>query len=128
MVELTILNGRLEGQTFSIAGYPVTIGRGPEADLVLEEPGIWDRHFQIQRSETEGFLLAVDAQTQVGVNGEFVRSATLRNGDLLEAGSCRIRFGLSPNQQKSLGWREALVWLFIAGLTLLQVALIYWLL
>jgi hypothetical protein len=61
------------------------------------------------------------------VNGQPVRQAVLRSGDLLETGSVKLRFGLGPTRQHSLRLREAMTWLALAALCLGQVALIYWL-
>jgi len=63
----------------------------------------------------------------VAVNGQRVQEAVLRNGDLIEAGSVKMRFGLSPAPQHSLRLREGLTWFALAVLCLGQVALIYWL-
>ena len=61
------------------------------------------------------------------LNGERIQDAVLRNGDVIEAGSVKIRFGFSPTSQTTLRVREIATWLALAALCLAQVALIYWL-
>jgi hypothetical protein len=64
----------------------------------------------------------------VAVNGQRLEQPlVLRNGDVIELGAVKLRFGLSPTRQRSLRFREAVTWIALAALCLGQVALIYWL-
>jgi hypothetical protein len=75
----------------------------------------------------EGIIVSAATDASVIVNGQPVRQTTLRNGDLIEAGSVKLRFGLGPIRQRGLHVRETMIWLGLAALCLGQVALIYWL-
>ncbi len=108
--------------------FPFVIGRAPQADLRLEEDGVWDRHICLDMDPQQRISLSVQSDASALVNGEAVQSHFLRNGDLIDLGGARIRFGFSAVQQRSLRLREALTWLGLAGLCLGQIALIYWLL
>jgi pSer/pThr/pTyr-binding forkhead associated (FHA) protein len=126
VVQLDILSGKQAGTQWVARRFPFHLGRSPQAALVLEEPGVWDRHAEFALRPDEGVVVsATDAS--IIVNGQPVRQAILRNGDLIEAGSVKLRFGLAPTRQRSLRFHEAMTWLALAALCLGQVVLIYWL-
>ena len=127
MVQLDILSGKQAGTLWVARRFPFQLGRSPQAALVLEEPGVWDRHAEFTLRPGEGVMVSATTDASIIVNGQPVRQAVLRNGDLLEAGSVKLRFGLAPTRQHGLRLREAMTWLGLAALCLGQVALIYWL-
>jgi pSer/pThr/pTyr-binding forkhead associated (FHA) protein len=127
MVQLTILSGKKAGTETVARRFPFQIGRSAQNGLVLDDPGVWDRHFKVDLQSAGGVLLSTAADALTTVNGERVDQSVLRNGDVIEAGSVKLRFGLSPTQQGSLHFRETLTWVGLAGLCLAQVALVYWL-
>ena len=128
MVQLTILTGNQAGAHWVARRFPVQVGRAPSSDLCVQEDGVWENHLQIHMRSREGFLLAAQPQAFVAVNGQAIQEAILRNGDLIEFGALRIRFGLAPVRQRGLRLRESLVWFTLAALCGGQIALIYWLL
>ena len=68
------------------------LGRSTSADVHLEEPTVSRRHaLVVQRGED---LVVLDDRSMNGtwVNGERVREAVLRDGDVLELGAVRMRF------------------------------------
>ena len=127
MVQLDILSGKQSGTQWVARRFPFQLGRAPQAALVLEEPGVWERHAEFALRPNEGVVVSAMTDASIVVNGQPVRQAVLRNGDLLEAGSVKLRFGLAPTRQHSLHVREVMTWLGLAALCLGQVALIYWL-
>ena len=128
MLQLKILNGRQAGAELVARRFPFRIGRAPDADLRLEEDGVWDWHLQIELRPDEGFVLSVlpGAVASVG-NQPVQQEALLRNGDQIELGAARLQFGLTSTRHRSLALREVLTWMALALLCLGQVALIYWL-
>ena len=69
----------------------------------------------------------VSPDALVSVNGQRIERGLLRNGDIIEMGSVKLRFGLSPTRQRSLRFREIVTWIALTALCLGQVAIIYWL-
>ena len=128
MIQFSILSGKLAGTQWVARRLPFSVGRATPAALLLEEPGVWDRHFQITLRSADGVVLSASTEALTLVNGQRVEQAILKSGDLVEAGAVQMRFGLSPTRQRSLHFREALTWLALGALCLGQVALIYWLL
>jgi predicted component of type VI protein secretion system len=124
MVQLQILSGKKAGTQFTAARVPLLIGRAADADLSLEEPGVWPRHCQIARHGRD-LVCQAQAGAILSVNGVPVDEAILRNGDVLSMGALKIQFALSPVRQASQRLRECLTWAALAILCLGQVALIY---
>lgn len=108
--------------------FPFLVGRAPDAGLRLDDEGVFDRHFTLQFSPSEGFLLRSEANAVTAVNNQPAAQARLHSGDVINAGSASIAFALSPMRQRSLRFREGFVWFMLVMLCLVQVAVIYWLL
>ena len=123
MVQLQILSGKRAGAQFTASHLPLQVGRAAEADLSLEEPGVWPRHFQITR-EGKDLVCQAEADALLSVNGVPVDRAVLRNGDVISIGALKIQFALSPVRQSSLTARESLTWAALALLCLGQIFLI----
>ena len=124
MVQLQILSGKRAGAQFTASRLPLQVGRAAPADLSLEEPGVWPRHFQITR-EGRDLVCQAEADALLSVNGVPIERAVLRNGDVISIGALKIQFALSPVRQSSLTARESLTWAALALLCLGQIALIY---
>jgi pSer/pThr/pTyr-binding forkhead associated (FHA) protein len=107
--------------------FPVRIGRAAPCHVCLEDDGVWNPHAEIRLAKKEGFQFVVLGDALASINGQPVQEAPLRNGDVLELGSARLLFALSPARQRRLVLRETLTWLALAALCLGQAALIYWL-
>jgi pSer/pThr/pTyr-binding forkhead associated (FHA) protein len=127
MLSLKVLSGKKVGAEWNISHFPVQIGRSTSVDFPVDEPGVWERHFEIDLHFPDGLFLKTQPNALVTVNGENIEQALLRSGDLIEIGALKIRFGLSAVQQRSLVFREFAMWIALTGLCLGQIALIYWL-
>lgn len=82
-----------------IAGELISIGRDEENDLRLEDPNVHRHHALIQRTSDAEFVV-VDVSgirgSGVAVNGRRLARARLRDGDLIELGTSRVRFRCEP--------------------------------
>ena len=125
MIQLKILSGKKAGTEMVARHFPFWVGRAAQCQLCLDEPGVWERHFQINLNPSDAFTLMAEPNTSVTIDGKNVQETNLRNGDILEVGSAKILFALSATTQKSLTLREALTWVGLAVLCLAQVSLIY---
>src|ERR1700677_1095952 len=124
MVQLQILCGSRRGAGFCGARFPIRVGRAPDSDLCVEEPGVWPRHFHILW-EPEGLLVEAEADALLEINGVAAQRALLRNGDVITVGALKIRFSFSAVRQSSLRLREGLTWICLAGLCAGQAALVW---
>jgi pSer/pThr/pTyr-binding forkhead associated (FHA) protein len=127
MIQLDILSGKKAGRQTVARHFPFRIGRASENELQLEDDGVWDRHLALEFQKKEGFRLIADANALATVNGEPVQNVALRNGDLITAGSAKIRFWLAPARQYNLLKSESFVWALLFSVTLGQFILLYWL-
>lgn len=127
MVQFNILTGKKAGTEWVARRFPFHVGRSVSDGLSLDEAGVWERHVRIDLSAGEGVVSEVSPDALALVNGQRVERALLRNGDIIEMGSVKLRFGLSPTRQYSLRFREILTWIALTALCLGQVAIIYWL-
>lgn len=88
---LVLLDGDRVVDTFRMRS-AVTIGRLPECEIVLTDPGASRRHVQVVRRD-DGYLLTDLGSTNgTLVNGEPVRERLLVDGDRITIGSTVIEF------------------------------------
>ncbi|MBC8002435.1 MAG: FHA domain-containing protein [Opitutaceae bacterium] len=125
MVQLDVSSRTKAGTVWLARSFPFVVGRATSSDLVLDHPGVWDRHFEVTLAMPEGFLLTTQPPATLSINGQTVDSAVLRNGDVIELGDLKIRFSLQPALQSKLRAREALTWLAFVGLAAGELFLIY---
>ena len=88
--------------------------------MALADPGVFDKHFEIQFSP-EGFTLQASPHAVVTVNDARTESALLRNGDIISAGYAKIQFWLGAMTQRGLRVREGFVWIVIIAVAVAQV-------
>src|SRR3954468_3137999 len=121
MIQLHILSGKKAGTTISVSKFPFQVGRAPTSSCTLDDAGVWDRHFEISWPTRETLVLQANSKATTVVNGANVKEAPLREGDVIEAGAVKMRFGFEAVRQKSLVTRELLTWIGLAALSLAQV-------
>jgi hypothetical protein len=82
----------IDGQRYLLTGPVTVIGRGSDADIIVDDPGISRRHLEI-RVTTEG-VIASDLGSTNGtyVEGHMVPAATLVDGNTLTIGRTQILF------------------------------------
>jgi hypothetical protein len=82
----------IDGQRYLLTGPVTVIGRGSEADIIVDDPGISRRHLEI-RVTTDG-IIATDLGSTNGtfVEGHQVPAATLVDGNTITIGRTRILF------------------------------------
>ena len=81
MLQLRILSGKTAGTEWVARRFPVRIGRAVNADLRLEEAGIWDEHVVLSFDRGSGLILQTAPNALASINGEPVSNAVLHNGD-----------------------------------------------
>ena len=124
MIQLHILNGTAAGKRFEADDFPITVGRSADCSLVLNDAGVFDRHFEILFSP-EGFTLQASPHAVVTVNDARVETTLLRHGDVINAGYPKIQFWLGALKQRGLKLRETLTWLIILAVAAAQIYFVY---
>jgi hypothetical protein len=128
VIQLEVLSGRQAGLLHEARHFPFLVGRAPANALQLEDDGVWAEHFQLAVDPKNGFTLTARPGALVMVNESPAEAARLKNGDVITAGAARLRFRLSPTEQRGLRGRELLVWTLLLGVTISQLGLVLWLL
>ncbi|CAM3306764.1 DUF3662 domain-containing protein [Occultella aeris] len=82
----------IDGQRYLLTGPVTVIGRGSEADIIVDDSGVSRRHLEI-RITSDG-VIATDLGSTNGtfVEGHQVAAATLVDGNTLTIGRTRILF------------------------------------
>lgn len=82
----------IDGQRYLLTGPVTVIGRGSEADIIVDDAGVSRRHLEIR--VTEGGVIATDMGSTNGsfVEGHRIEAATLVDGNTMTIGRTRILF------------------------------------
>ncbi|MDR3068512.1 MAG: DUF3662 and FHA domain-containing protein [Cellulomonas sp.] len=82
----------IDGQRYLLTGPVTVIGRGSEADIIVDDPGVSRRHLEIK--VTPNGVVASDMGSTNGmyVEGNKVQAATLLDGNTITIGRTRILF------------------------------------
>src|SRR5688500_8547995 len=126
MVQLQILSGKMAGTKWSSRHFPFSVGRSASNDFQLEEPGVFARHFEVTL-ENSAFIVAAATIAFLAINGRKADKVELKNGDVVELGTTKIRMSLQGTVQAIMVSREISTWVALALLCVGQIALIYWL-
>ena len=88
----------IDGQRYLLTGPVTVIGRGSEADIIVDDPGVSRRHLEIR--VTPDGVVATDLGSTNGlfVEGHQVPAATLLDGNTLTIGRTRILFWTGGDQ------------------------------
>lgn len=78
--------------TYALARPTTRIGRGPEADLRIDDPGISRNHAELRRSGGDVTVVDLGSTNGVVVDGDRVEQARLRDGSRIQLGSTTLIF------------------------------------
>lgn len=90
----------IDGQRYLLTGPVTVIGRGSEADIIVDDPGISRRHLEI-RVTSQG-VVASDLGSTNGtfIEGHQVPAATLVDGNTITIGRTRILFWTGADDEE----------------------------
>ena len=126
--QLHITAGKLAGHYYPANTFPLVIGRGENCDLQMTDPGIWNRHLEIDIDIEYRLLIRCNPESTAMINGEpLTENQPLRNGDHIEIGTGKLQFWLGNVQQKNLHAHDTIMWILLGTLTLAEIILILWL-
>src|SRR5258708_27130289 len=101
----------MAGVEWLASRFPASIGRSAASDFRLEGDGVWEQHLELALNPAEGFVATACPNALAAVNGHPFQETILRNGDVLEIGSVKLRFWLGETRQRGLRFREWLTWI-----------------
>src|SRR5207237_1000534 len=96
-------NGRLQGQRLELKRAIVTIGRGEENDIWLDDEMASRHHAELAWDNDVIYITDCDSLNGVLVNGRRISGSTLLEpGELIEIGSHRFIFELAQQQSTAI--------------------------
>lgn len=85
-VRVTVVEGPAVGQEFKVDGV-ATVGRSPDATVMVDDPGVSRLHARIRRSESGGFEVEdLGSKNGTFLNGARVEHAVANLGDKIRVG------------------------------------------
>jgi len=84
-----------DGTRLPIGSDPLTIGRLPECDVVVSDPGVSRRHAEVRRRDGTFVVVDLDSTNGTRVNGAGTRERVLADGDEITVGGVAMRFEAS---------------------------------
>jgi len=128
MFRLSVVEGRQRGRHEDLKRFPFVIGKNPDAQLQLRDPGVWEDHLVVELLAKGGPTARRLGEGVVSVNAEPVDSTKLRNGDLISLGAAVLRFSAVPAPRKALMVQNAAAWFLVGAIALMELALLVFLL
>jgi hypothetical protein len=89
---LTLLEGGRPSRTYSLAKPTVTLGRLPESDVVVADPGASRQHARISNTNGEFVLSDLGSTNGTLVNDQEVSERVLDDGDRITIGEAVLEF------------------------------------
>jgi len=84
-----------DGRRVAIGDEPVTIGRLPECEVVLDDTNVSRRHAEVRRQGDTYVLIDLGSTNGSKVNGAQVAQQALTDGDEITLGKTHLRFEAS---------------------------------
>jgi pSer/pThr/pTyr-binding forkhead associated (FHA) protein len=92
LIELDQVEGTAGRRMHDINEGVVTVGRGPESDIFLDDVTVSRKHAEIERGERGYRITDVGSLNGTYVNRVRVDAVDLRNGDEIQIGKYRFKF------------------------------------
>ena len=88
----------IDGQRYLLTGDVTVIGRGTEADIVVDDSGVSRRHVQLEVTPHGVIVRDLDSTNGHFVEGHKVPAATLVDGNTFTIDRTRILFWNAPEE------------------------------
>lgn len=82
----------VDGRRYQLTGSVTVLGRGSEADIVVDDPGVSRRHVEIRLDGGSAVLRDLGSTNGTFVDGDRASTAHLVDGSTITIGRTRIRF------------------------------------
>jgi len=89
---LVITSGDHRGTRFALDKDELTIGRGGDNDIPLDDPSVSDRHAKLRTGDEEYYLTDLDTTSGTLVNGQRISRQALHPDDEVVVGETVLRF------------------------------------
>lgn len=93
MIKLRMLSGALEGQVVELDEEHITMGRGEQNLIVIDDPGLGEEQCALEKEAGGWVLRNLGADSPTLLNGEPVKErGPVRNRDEIQIGDIRFAF------------------------------------
>jgi hypothetical protein len=92
LIELDQVEGTAGRRMHDMGEETITVGRGPESDIFLDDVTVSRKHAEIERGEHGYRIRDVGSLNGTYVNRVRVDAVDLRNGDEIQIGKYRFKF------------------------------------
>jgi len=90
-LSLLVVQGNKPGSSFAIPASGLTIGRGQNADIAIQDDAASGKHCQISRNSNGWVLTDLDSTNGTQLNGTPVQEALLSGGDTIQCGDTLLK-------------------------------------
>ncbi len=97
--KLIVIKGKGIGKKYNLDKEKITIGRGPDNDIVLRDLFIGKHHATIYRRGNRYYLCDEGSWRGTQVNGESITEIPLMDGDIVKIGGWEFEFNFSKEEQ-----------------------------
>lgn len=94
----------IDGQRYLLTGHLTVLGRGVEADIVIDDNGVSRRHLEIKVTPERVTVTDLKSTNGLYVEGRKTESATLVDGNTLTIGRTRILYWAPAGQTSHENW------------------------
>ncbi len=92
IARLTIINSCFAGLEIALKKRKVTLGRKLDCDICLDDSLVSDEHAVILKTNGGFVIEDLNSRNGLALNGREVHQQRLRNGDMIDIGSFKLRF------------------------------------
>ncbi|HOX02284.1 MAG TPA: FHA domain-containing protein [Candidatus Paceibacterota bacterium] len=92
MAKLVVLTEGFAGRSYDLKGEKTTIGRVEDNAFQIPEPSVSSHHCEIQFRGADCMVRDLDSTNGTFINGERVKEAALKPGQVLQLGGIQLRF------------------------------------
>lgn len=91
----------VDGRTYALSGPVTVIGRGEDADIVLDDPGVSRRHAEVRLHGQDVRVADLGSTNGTFLDGERTQSGRLSDGSVITIGRSRLTFHSSSTADTS---------------------------
>ena len=113
------------GQVFQLPFGSSTIGREPNAEVVVDEPSVSVRHAEIIYRSDNLSISNLLSTNGTRVNGESIITTTLRSGDIISVGNVNLALQLNNEPLETQPRARSIYWAAGVGV-LVSIGLLWW--
>ena len=99
MPRLRFTIGNDTGQVIRVPAEGLVLGRGPDADVQVNDPQVSNRHAQIRMDDDAWWVHDLDSSNGTQVNGRTIRAIRLGDGDEIALGDTSLVFERDQRHQ-----------------------------